>query len=157
VLHELVPNLPFYEPITEHEQLNASVARERVVATLANSFAALALLLTAIGVYGMLAFQVRQRTTEIAVRIALGAQRRGVLQMVLGQALLPTSVGALVGTGAALASSPLFAALLYGIRAFDPRIYVGTMGVLTLVAILAAWVPARRAASIDPMAALRCE
>jgi predicted permease len=157
VLHELVPNLPFYEPITEHQQLNASVARERVVATLANSFAALALLLTAIGVYGMLAFQVRQRTTEIGVRIALGAQRRGVLQMVLGQALLPTSVGALVGTAAALASSPLFAALLYGIRASDPRIYVGTMGVLTLVAILAAWVPARRAASIDPMAALRCE
>jgi predicted permease len=154
---EVVPDSPFLEPITEIAQLRESVVQERVVATISALFGLLAMLLTAIGVYGTLAFQVAQRTVEIGVRLALGAPRSGVLRMVLKQALLPLGIGALLGTLTALASSRLVVNLLYEIRPYSPAIYIGTLIIVGSIGFLAAWLPARRAASLDPVIALRAE
>ena len=157
VFRELVPDSLFLEPITETAQLKESVVQERVVAGISALFGVLAMLLTAIGVYGTLAFQVAQRTMEIGIRLALGAPRSGVLRMVLRQALIPLGIGALLGTTAALASSRLVVNLLYEVRPYSPSIHIGTLIIIGSIGFFAAWMPARRAASLDPVVALRAE
>jgi len=120
-------------------------------------FSALALGLAAVGLYGLLAYIVSARTREIGIRMALGAQVTDVLQMVIRQGLTLALVGAMVGLAAAGALSRLMSNLVFGVKTIDPVTYAATAGILILVAVFACYIPARRAARVDPMVALRCE
>jgi len=131
--------------------------RERIFAILSVFFGGLALLLAGIGLYGLMAYNVTRRTQEIGVRIALGAARREVLSMVLRETLGLTSIGIALGLVFALATSQLIANMLYGVPAQDPVTLVAVSVVLTAVAAVAGWIPARRAMLVDPMVALRYE
>ncbi len=111
----------------------------------------------AVGVYGVMAFVVAQRTREMGVRMALGAGPRSVLRLVVGQGMLLSLAGAVLGTLAALALGRVLAGLLFGVSAWDPPVYLAVLATLTLVALLACAVPAQRAARIDPVEALRSE
>jgi putative ABC transport system permease protein len=139
------------------ERVDRSLAERRFVMSVLIAFGALALTLAAVGVYGVLAFTVAQRTREIAVRMALGAHRRRVLALVVGRVLRVSLVSALVGVIAARAVSRLMSAMLFEVSPADPRTYVVVTAVLLVTALIAAYVPARRAAAVDPMVALRSE
>jgi putative ABC transport system permease protein len=147
----LTENLPV------NEQIDAALRTERTVALLAAFFAAVAALLVAIGLYGLLAFSATRRTTEIGVRFALGASRNGVLWLILKDALLYTLAGTLVGIPAVLVSGKLVASMLYETRASDPVLLAFTTLALLLIAALASLLPAWRAATVDPTTALRWE
>jgi putative ABC transport system permease protein len=134
-----------------------SLAPRRASLTLLGAFAGIAMLLAAIGLYGLIAYSVTQRTQEIGVRMALGARARDVLVMVLCQGLSLAAAGVAAGLLAALLLSRLMTGLLYGVGAADPWTFVVVPLVLALVAVLASVLPARRAARVDPMAALRSE
>jgi len=121
------------------------------------AFAACALLVAALGVYGVLAYAVQRRTAEIGIRIALGADRRRIRSMVLLQGMSVALAGVLAGAGASLALARLLAGFLFGVAPRDPAVFVSVPALLTLVAAIAAWIPARRATRIDPIAALRTE
>jgi putative ABC transport system permease protein len=138
-------------------RVDRSLAERRFVMTVLIAFGALALTLAAIGVYGVLSFSVAQRTREIAVRMALGAHRRGVLALVVGHVLRVSLVSAAVGLVAARAVSRLMSALLFDVSPADPQTYVLVTVVLIAVALMAAYAPARRAAAVDPMLTLRSE
>ncbi|HEU5413901.1 MAG TPA: FtsX-like permease family protein, partial [Candidatus Angelobacter sp.] len=120
-------------------------------------FAGLALGLAAVGLYGLLAYMVSARTREIGIRMALGAQITDVLRMVIKQGLALAALGALIGLAAAGALSRLMSNLVFGVKTIDPLTYVVTAVTLVLVAVCACYIPARRAAKVDPMVALRCE
>ena len=128
-----------------------------LVMTLLAGFAGAALLLAAIGIYGVISYAVAQRTREIGVRLALGAQRRDVTRLVMRQGLRLTVAGIVLGTVVAVGASRVLSTLLYGVTAGDPLTYMGVAALLGLVAAIAAHVPARRAARVDPMVALRAE
>jgi putative ABC transport system permease protein len=153
----LDPNLPVSEIKTMEEQLGDAMWRTRVSAWLLTAFAALALLLTAIGIFGVMAQIVVQRTAEIGIRLALGAQRRDVLSLVLGRAALVAAAGLAIGVGCALALTRLIGALLYEIEANDPLTFVSVGVLLGLVALAACYIPARRATQVDAVVALRAE
>jgi ABC-type antimicrobial peptide transport system permease subunit len=138
-------------------QVNQRTARERLLLGLASAFGALAMLLAAVGLYGILAYAVTRRTREIGVRLALGAQRRSVLQMVLGDALRLIAIALAVGIPLSLAVGPSLGVFLFGVTPQDPAALGGAAVVLAIVAIVAAYVPARRAAAVDPVIALRYE
>jgi len=121
------------------------------------SFAAAALLLAAIGIYGLLAYAVGQRRRELGIRLALGASRGDVMSQVVGDGIRLAGMGIGVGVLLALAVTRLLTALLYGVRASDPMTFVGVVALLALVALIASYLPARRAARVDPMVALRSE
>ncbi|HAB16708.1 MAG TPA: hypothetical protein DCE44_09690, partial [Verrucomicrobiales bacterium] len=160
-LRELVKsldaNVPVFGVRTLAEQKDGSLALERMAATLLSGFGVLALLLAALGIYGVLAYSVGQRTREIGVRMALGAQLGDVLQLVLKQGAGLVALGLLVGLGGALASTRLMRGFLYGVQPIDPLTFLSVIVVLVGVALLACWLPARRAAKVDPMVALRTE
>ena len=117
----------------------------------------MALALAAIGIYGLMAYSVEQRTQEIGIRLALGATGQHVRGMVVGQGLRLALVGVVVGLVFAFGFARLIAGLLYGVPTWDPVVYVIAPVVLTLVALVAAWIPARRASQVSPIDALRCE
>lgn len=139
------------------ETIDRSILRERVFAILSGFFGALALLLAAVGLYGLMAYNVTRRTQEIGVRIALGAARQNVLSMILRETLRLTSIGLAIGIASALSVSQLIGNMLYGISAQDPVTLAAVSILLTAVAALAGWIPARRATRVDPMVALRYE
>ena len=156
-IRETEPNLPIRWTTTLAEEVSDSLVRERAIAQLSTFFAALALLLAAVGLYGTISFAVARRTSEIGIRMALGAERFGVLGMVLGDAMRLTGIGVLIGIPLSLAAKRQMSSLLYGLSGFDTWSVVGAVAALSLVAALAAYLPARRASRVDPMVALRYE
>jgi ABC-type antimicrobial peptide transport system permease subunit len=125
--------------------------------TLLAGFAALALILTAVGLYGVMAYSVVQRTHELGIRLALGASRETVLRGVLRRGLGLVAIGIVAGVAGALAFTRVLGALLYGVSATDPWVFAAIIGLLAVVGILSSYVPARRATRVDPMVALRSE
>jgi predicted permease len=142
---------------TLSNQVERSLSRERMMATITAIFGALVLALAAIGIYGLLAYWVVQRTQEIGVRLALGADRVGVVRLVLGDALRMVLVGAAIGVPAAWAMSRTISSLLFGLTPGDPRTLLGAVAVLLATGLLAAFVPVRRASAVNPVVALRYE
>jgi predicted permease len=142
---------------TQIEQIDQSLYQERLVASLSALFGALALLLACVGLYGLLSYEVARRTHEIGIRMALGAQQRQVLGLVVRQGLVLALIGALIGVAAAAGATRYLQSLLFGIQSTDPYTFAGVVAVLALVAILASYIPARRAMRVDPMIALRYE
>ena len=151
------PNQPIYDIKTMDERVTDSLGTLRFGVKLIGSFATLALLMAAIGLYGLISYAVTQRTQEIGIRMALGAARQDVLTLVLGQGVKLLIAGVALGSIAAYALARLIATQLFGVKPFDPLTFGVMAGVLALVALLAAYVPARRALSVDPMIALRYE
>jgi predicted permease len=138
-------------------QLEGSLVQERLMATLAGMFGGLALLLAAIGLYGLLAYSVVQRTSEIGIRLALGARPAQVLALVMNDAAQMLVTGIAVGLPIAWAAARVVSSMLFGLTATDPRATGSAVLVLLIIALLAAFLPARRAAKVDPLVALRCE
>jgi predicted permease len=151
------PDLPLQEIRTQQEQIDASMQQERIIAALTASFGVLALVLASVGVYGVMAYSVAQRTSEIGIRMALGARPREVLTMVLREATWIALVGIACGIGATLLSTHLVTSLLYGLHPNDPLILATSALLLALTGLVASWVPARCAAAVQPMQALRHE
>jgi putative ABC transport system permease protein len=152
-----VPNLPLYDVKTMAERERATVAQPRFQTVLLGLFAALAVALAAIGIYGVIAQSVAQRTHEIGIRIALGAQPASVLKLVLREGLIVGIAGLALGLAATLAVVRLLSGLLYEVPAFDPATFLGASVLLMAVVLAACYIPARRAARLDPMIALRWE
>ena len=150
-------SLPIYSIRTAHALIARSVAPRRLFMLLIAGFAAVALLLAAIGIYGVMAFTVSQRTREMGIRVALGAVRQDVLRLVVGQAMILTGVGLAIGIGGALGVTRLLSQSLYGIKPSDPMTYAAIALLMCGVTVLAAYMPARRAARVDPIVALRNE
>ena len=142
---------------TMDEVIAGSLAARRLSMILLGIFAALALVLSCVGIYGVISYVVGQRTHEIGVRMALGAQRRDVMRLVLGEGARMALVGVAAGIAAALGLTRLMANQLFGVTAQDPLTFAAVAVVLTLVALLACYLPARRAVRVDPMVALRYE
>jgi putative ABC transport system permease protein len=153
----LDPNQPISSLRTMDEVTSESVGPRRFSTTLFGAFAALALFLAALGIYGVIAYSVTQRTHEIGIRMALGARRRDVLRLVIGHGLRPVGLGVLAGLLAALPLTRLLSGLLFGVGATDPWTFAGIPLLLSGVGLLACYFPARRAARLDPLTALRHE
>jgi ABC-type lipoprotein release transport system permease subunit len=153
----LVPTIPAPTLSTMNEVLNDAVSTERMMALLSVFFAGCALLVTAIGLYGTLAYATARRTSEIGIRMALGAQRMGVMVLVFRENALVASIGSVAGLTIALLVSRALGSFLYGTSPRDPWVLLGSVAALTLIASVASLLPALRAARIDPMAAIRCE
>jgi predicted permease len=156
-LRALDPNLPLADVRTLAEQFDLSLLPSRVAAWTLGGFGLLALALAGIGVYGVVSYSVAQRTREIGVRVALGATRRDVLRLVLGEGLKMVAAGLATGLLLAFAATRLVAGFLYGVGATDPLTFAGVPLLLGAVAALAGYLPARRATKVDPMKALRYE
>jgi ABC-type antimicrobial peptide transport system permease subunit len=146
-----------FAPQTMRQIISDSLARRRFMMILLGAFAGLALLLAIVGIYGVMSYMVGLRTHEIGVRIALGARRGNILLLVLRDAGTLTAQGVALGLGAAFALTRLIAKLLYGVGPADPLTFTIVPAILVCVALLASYLPARRAAAVDPMRALRSE
>jgi ABC-type antimicrobial peptide transport system permease subunit len=139
------------------EQINASASQERALAFLAIGFSVLAMILAAVGLYGVLAYSTEQRTREIGVRLALGAQRSGVVVLVVREMALIAAVATGLALPSVVALARLFRSQLYGVTTFDPLSLAGAVILTAFMVLLAAAMPARRAATVEPMQALRTE
>ena len=151
------PNLLITDMKTQEEQIDQNIYQERLIANLSSLFALLALVVACVGIYGLLSYQVTRRTREIGVRLALGAQRGDVLRLVIRQGAILTVLGALIGAAAALAATRYLQSFLYGVKPSDPVTLIAAAILLISLALLASYIPARRAMKIDPMVALRYE
>jgi predicted permease len=155
-LQEIHPEIRFRFQIFQ-TQIHDSLLRERLVATLSGFFGALAALLAAAGLYGVISYAAARRTNEIGVRMALGASRSNVFGMILGEAAVLTAIGIAIGVGLAIAGAKAVQSLLFGLRPSDPMTLLAAVVALAAVAFAASYFPARRAAKLDPMVALREE
>jgi len=156
-IRALDPKLPIYNVKTLEQYRRDALFETRFQTVLIAGFGLLAMALASLGLYGVLSFSVAQRTREIGVRMALGANSGAVLRLVIGQGFRLISVGVALGLAGALAATRVLQSLLYGVSATDPATFVGITALLALVALLACWIPARRATKVDPMISLRCE
>lgn len=150
-------NLPLLDIRTQNEQISAATQHERIFADLTTAFGVLALILACTGIYGIMACSVSRRISEIGIRMALGARSEQVRGMVLGEASWMTSAGVLTGAVGALALGRVVKSMLYGLQAWDPLTFVAAAASLLLIALASSWIPARRAAKVDPIKALRHE
>jgi putative ABC transport system permease protein len=157
VLQRLDPNVPVNQPTTMEAVVAGSLGQQRLMMSLLGAFAGLALLLAVVGIYSLVAYSVGQRTPEIGIRLALGATPRDVLTLMIGQGMKPILIGLGAGLVAALALGHLIAAQLYEVSARDPVTLITAALALGTVALIACWLPARRATRVDPMIALRSE
>jgi predicted permease len=155
VLKELVPDYPAFDVRTMRERVAGASAQARFSAALLALFAAFALALAVVGLYGVMSYGVLQRTREIGIRIALGADRGRVQRMVIGEGVAMALAGSAIGLLAALSLTRVMRSLLYGVTPSDAMTYVAIVLVLGTAALAASWVPARRATRVDPMRALR--
>ena len=142
---------------TVEQFISESSFRRRFDTVLLGIFAALALLMSGVGIFGVISYSISQRKHEIGVRMALGAKPRDVLRLVVRQGMILTLIGVLAGLATAVAVTRVLSSLLYGVRPTDPLTYAGVSLLLASVAFLASYVPARRATKVDPFVALRCE
>ena len=156
-VRSLDADLPLNEVHPLTNVIHESIAQQRFTMLLLVTFAILALLLTAVGLYGVLAYTVAQRTREIGIRMALGAQALDLVRMILHQGFVLVVIGVAIGTALSFLLTRAMTSLLFGVRAHDPATFIMVAVVLTLVALVACLIPARRAAKVDPMVALRCE
>jgi predicted permease len=156
-VQQIDPNLPLIQPMTQRAQFDTTISRQMLFARLAGFFGFLAVVLVATGLYGTLAYRVNNRTVEIGVRIAVGAQRSQVVWMVLRDSLMLTAVGVAVGIPLALIVGRALTSSLYGVKPYDIASYVFAALGVAAVAIAASVIPARRAAYVDPLTALRSE
>lgn len=154
---EIAPELALLQPRTQQAEFDRSISSEALLARLSLSFAVIAVVLVTIGLYGTISYSVRRRTTEVGIRVALGAERNAVIWMILRSALLLCGFGLALGIPLALASSRYMASLLYGVKPTDPASLVSAVIGILAVGAIATYLPARRAASIDAMQALRYE
>jgi predicted permease len=153
----LDPNLPVQRLATMPDQISQNVASDRLLSVLSASFAGLATALAAIGLYGVLAYTVSQRTREFGLRMALGAAPGAVQRLVLRQVLWMTLAGSVIGVALAIVAGRYAKALLFEMGSADPGVMASSVGVLAVVALAAGFIPSRRASRVDPMKALRCE
>ena len=151
------PNQPVFLVQTMDEMLSTSLAPRRFAMLLLTIFAVIALALAVVGVYGVMSFLVVQRTREIGIRVAFGASNRNVLENVLKQGMLPVAVGLVLGLAGSAALARMLSGLLYGVSLYDPMIYCAIPILMIGIALLANYIPARRALNIDPVVALRYE
>jgi len=154
---QFAPDLPLLQPMTQQEQFERSYAQGRLLARLSIFFGLLAALLVATGLYGTLAYAVSRRTVEVGIRMALGARRTQVLWMVLRASLMVSAAGVVIGLPLAIAGAKFLDSMLFGVKWGDPRFFAAAVGGLALVAFAASWIPAHRAASVDPIQALHTE
>ena len=157
VLKDVDPNLPLVRVSSLREFADFGLLPQRLAASVAGSLGSVALLLAAIGLYGVTAFTVARRTREIGLRVALGANPRRVKALVVGQALKLTAIGGAVGLLLAVGMARLISDLLFGVSPLDPIAFGGTVGALLIVTVAASYIPARRAANLSPTVALRAE
>jgi putative ABC transport system permease protein len=153
----LDPTLPIYNLGTLAQQKDGSLYTERMAAALLTLFGLLALLLAAVGIYGVLSYAVTERRREMGIRLALGARPRDLLRLVVGQGMILTLIGLIIGVGASFALTRLIENLLFGVSPTDPLTFIVIPLLLAGVALLACWMPARRATRVDPLAALKYE
>jgi predicted permease len=156
-VHDVDPSQPVSDLRTMDQRITLSMGPRRSAVTLLSVFAAMALTLAAVGLFGLIRYNVTQRTQEIGVRMAIGASRKDILRMVLGESLRLALLGVAGGLIAAFALTRVLSSLLYGVSATDPLTFAGTSLALIFVALLASWVPAWRATRVDPLVALRYE
>ncbi len=157
VAHALDPNVPLFDIRTFTDYVSEEIAPTRFALTLAGVFAGLALILATVGLYGVIAYSVAQRTRELGVRVALGAGRERIIRHVLGQGMTVAALGVLVGIGASLAVTRLLGGMLHGVTPHDPTTFVAVSVLLLGVAMFASYLPARRATLVDPVNALRTD
>ncbi|MFZ0924718.1 MAG: FtsX-like permease family protein, partial [Candidatus Acidiferrales bacterium] len=157
MMHSLAPSIPLLDVETIEQTLDESLTAPRMGAELLGTFGLLALILAAIGTYGVMSYSVIQRTNEIGIRIALGAQPANVLRLILSNGMAMVVAGVVVGLGLSVLLAKSMKSLLFGIGMFDPASFLSTAALLILVALGACWIPARRAMRVDPMVALRYE
>jgi ABC-type antimicrobial peptide transport system permease subunit len=153
----LDPDLPLTDVKTMQEHMRLPLAPAKLFASLSSAFAVLALLLAAIGLYGVMAYVVGSRTREIGIRMALGAQIGGVRKLIIGQGMRLALTGIALGLIAAFAATRVLTSLLYGVSATDPITFIGVAVLLAGVALFACYIPAQRATKVDPLDALRYE
>jgi predicted permease len=154
---EVDPNLPLLHITTIHDQVSSLISHDELISTLTSLFSLLALLLAAIGLYGVMSYNVARRTNEIGIRLALGARGANVLQMIFGESLLLLAVGVGLGLPLALMATRVIKQQLFAMDAVDPLTFAVALSVVCGMTMIAAWLPARRAANVDPVAALRSE
>lgn len=157
VIRELDPELPFYDAHTMEERIDDSLITRRSPVLLALGFGAVALFLSALGIYGVLAYMVAQRTRGIGIRMALGSTAEAIFGLILKEGIVMLGIGFALGLAGAVAMGEYAKSVLYGVRPTDPRVIAAVTGVLALVAIAACMLPVRRATRVDPSVALRQE
>jgi putative ABC transport system permease protein len=151
------PTQPVSSLKTVERMIHERTSPKRIMTAMMSVFAVIALLLAGVGLYAVMSYAVSQRTHEIGIRLALGARKHDILRLVIAQGLKFTLIGLALGMAGAFALTRIMAPLLYGVTATDPLTFILISLSLTGVALLACWIPARRATNIDPMIALRCE
>ena len=151
------PNLPLLRITTIHDQVSELMSHDELISTLTSLFSLLALLLAAIGLYGVMSYNVVRRTNEIGIRLALGANGANVLRMIMRESVVLLAIGTAVGLPLAIMAARIIKAQLFAMDAFDPVSFAVALSVVTLMTLIAGWLPARRAAHVNPVTALRCE